>query len=143
MPTVLTGVAAPAATALVGTSRNINDMTGQDFLKLLISQLSSQDPFEPMKNKEILEQLSAIRSLESNMTLSENIRGLLSHQELASATLLIGRIVRGLDVEGQLVAGKVERIILDAGGIRVQVGDHEMLLKNITSVEAEEALNVA
>ena len=143
MPTALTGVAASAATAVASTSRNISDMTGQDFLKLLISQLSSQDPFEPMKNKEILEQLSAIRSLEANMNLSENIKGLLSHQELASATLLIGRSVRGLDTQGQLVAGKVERIILDAGGIRVQVGDHEMLLGNITSVAAEEALNVA
>jgi len=140
MPTSVTQVGAPS-TLTGGNSRNITDMNGQDFLKLLIAQLSNQDPLEPMKNKEILEQLSSIRSLEANMTLSENIRTLLNHQELSSATLLIGRTVTGLDQSGQLVEGKVERVILDASGIRLQVGDSQIPLRNVSRVGAEEVGN--
>ena len=131
-------LAGNSSTASTGTGKTISDMNGMDFLKLLISELSNQDPFEPMKNKEILEQLSAIRSLEANMSLGENIKSLLNNQELASASVLIGRVISGVDTDGQLVEGTVERIVLDAAGIRVQIVDHEIALGNIMTVGAEE-----
>lgn len=111
-----------------------------DFLKLLVSELSNQDPFEPMKNKEILEQLSAIRSLESNMTMTENFKTLLNHQELGSAAALIDHVITGIDTDGQLVEGKVERIILDSSGVRLQVGGSEVFLKNVTRVGPAETV---
>lgn len=126
-----------------GSSRGISEMSSMDFLKLLITQLSNQDPMEPMKSQDLLEQLSAIRSLESNMTISENFRKLLDHQELASATLLLGSWVTGIDVNGELVEGRVERVIMDASGVRVQIGDHEIALKNIQLVGVEEVDDVA
>jgi len=143
MPTSVTDAMAAMTPLAAGNSKGISAMTGQDFLKLLITQLSNQDPFEPMKNQELLQQLSAIRSLESNMTLSENINSLVNHQQLASATLLIGRLITGVDTVGQGVEGKVERVILDAGGIRLQIGQHEVPLGNVTRVGAEEAVNAA
>jgi len=136
----LAGASSAAAT---GKGRTIDEMNGMDFLKLLISELSNQDPFEPVKNKDILEQLSAIRSLEANMSLSENIKSLLSNQELASASVLIGRVISGVDTTGTLIEGAVERIVLDAGGIRVQVGDHQIALGNIMTVGAEEVGDAA
>ena len=127
----LAGTGSAAAT---GKGQSIEAMDGMDFLKLLITELSSQDPFEPMKNKEILEQLSAIRSLEANMTLSENIQSMVTNQELTSATVLIGRIISGVDTGGELVEGTVERIVLDATGIRVQVGDREIVRRRSTRI---------
>jgi len=135
----------------------IQEMNGLDFLKLLVTELSNQDPFEPMKNKEILEQLSAIRSLQANMTLQQNISemadqqeatsnslaSLLSRQELASATALVGKLVAGADTEGQVVEGRVERVILDSSGVRVQIGTHEIPLENIERVGAEEDADAA
>ena len=131
-------LAGSSSTTATGTGQTITDMDGMDFLNLLITELSNQDPFEPMNNKEILEQLSAIRNLEANMTLSENIQSMVANQELASAAVLIGRVISGVDTDGQLIEGAVERIVLDASGIRVQVGDHEIALGNITTVGAEE-----
>lgn len=143
MPYSLGAVAGVGTTLSQGSSRSIEEMSSMDFLKLLITQLSNQDPFEPMKNQELLEQLSAIRSLESNMTISENFRKLLAHQELASATLLIGGWVTGVDVNGELVEGRVERVVMDASGVRVQIGDHEIALRNIQLVGAEGLDDVA
>lgn len=133
-----------ASSSSTGSSQSIADMTSQDFLNLLISELSNQDPFEPMKNKEILEQLSAIRSLESNMTMSENFRSLIDNQQLVSATTLIGRTVVGTDTEGNLIQGQVESILLDSSGIRLQMGDRQMALGNVMQIiDAEVTGNVA
>jgi flagellar basal-body rod modification protein FlgD len=140
MPTSVTDIGASVAPQTSGKGQNIDTMSGLDFLKLLVSELSHQDPFEPMNNKEILEQLSAIRSLESNMTLAENIKGLLGHQELSSAAVLIGRWVAGVDTEGQIVEGRVERVVLDPAGVRLQIGDREMALDAVMQIgEADEA----
>lgn len=138
MATSVDSVAAASSTATTGTGQGIGAMTGLDFLKLLITELSNQDPFEPMKNQDLLEQLSAIRSLEANMTLSQNIGALVGNQELASATVLIGRTITGLSTAGLLVEGTVERVILDASGVRVQIGAYEVPLGSITKVGAVE-----
>ncbi|NIA20596.1 MAG: hypothetical protein GWP05_01210 [Anaerolineaceae bacterium] len=143
MPNGLGAVASVGTILSEGSGRGIDEMSSMDFLKLLITQLSNQDPMEPMKSQELLEQLSAIRSLESNMTVSENFKKLLDYQELAGATLLIGSWVTGVDVNGESVEGRVERVVMDASGVRVQVGDHEIALKNIQLVGAEEVDDVA
>ena len=143
MPYSLGAAASVGTTLSQGSSRGIEEMSSMDFLKLLITQLSNQDPLEPMKNQELLEQLSAIRSLESNMTIAENFRTLLDHQQLASATLLIGGWVTGVDVNGELVEGRVERVVMDRSGVRVQIGDHEIALRNIQLVGVEDIGDVA
>jgi len=135
------------ATASVGTTtyagkpRGLDDMSGMDLLKLLITQLSNQDPMEPMKNQELLEQLSAIRSLESNITVSEKFRDLLAanqkvaaQSQLSSATLLMGQRVTGLSTDNKLVEGYVERVVVASSGVRVKVGGYEIPMENIRQV---------
>ena len=121
-----------------GKSKGMESMSGADFLKLLITQLTNQDPMEPMKNQELLQQLSAIRSLESNMSIAENFKDLLGHQELGSATVLIGKTVKGLSSDGKLIEGVVERVIMDSSGVRLQVGDYEMALPNVMTIELDD-----
>jgi len=143
MPYSLGAAAGVGTTLSQGSSRGIEEMSSMDFLRLLITQLSNQDPFEPMKNQELLEQLSSIRSLESNMTIAENFGKLLDHQELASGTLLIGAWVTGVDTNGEFVEGRVERVVMDSSGVRVQIGNHEIALKNIHLVGVEGISDVA
>lgn len=128
-----------SATTTAARTTSISDMTGYDFLKLLITELSNQDPMDPMDNKEILNQLSSIRSLESNMELSENFKELLSSQGLVTATALIGQLITGIDTQGQLIEGKVERVMLDASGLSLQIGDRTVPLSKVMNVASEEA----
>lgn len=127
-----------SATSTAARTTSISDMTGYDFLRLLITELSNQDPMDPMDNKEILDQLSSIRSLESNMELSENFKSLLSSQGLVTATALIGQLIAGIDTHGQLIEGKVERVMLDASGLSLQIGGHTVPLSNVMNIAAGE-----
>ena len=157
MPTDAVSGSTAASAVSTGKGLGLSAMDGMDFLNLLITELSSQDPFEPMKNQDILEQLSAIRSLESNMSMTSNFETLLgnfqallsnsdtmlNHDRFASATALIGRMVRGVDVDGVTVEGRVERVVLDATGLRLQIGEHEMALGGVMEVFVDGATTVA
>ncbi len=132
----VSGVSNSSGSSATGTSssKSIADMTGQDFLKLLISELSNQDPFEPMKNKEILEQLSAIRELESNINMTEKFNTLIDTQKLVSATSLVGKTVLGYEAGGDLIQGVVQCVVMDETGTYLAIGDYEMSLDKVVAI---------
>lgn len=72
------------------------DLGSEDFLRLLIAQLTNQDPLEPMGNAELLDQLSSVRELELSTTLTDSLRRLTGQERFASATALIGKYVTSL-----------------------------------------------
>lgn len=71
-------------------------MDSQDFFKLLITQLTNQDPFEPTGNDELLRQISSIRDIELSTTLTDSLRSLTGQQRFTSASTLIGQFVTGV-----------------------------------------------
>ncbi len=69
------------------TQQNAADVNKQMFLELLVTQLRSQDPFEPVKNEDFLAQLAQFSSLES----LNNI-----YQEVSTANVLQGSVHNAL-----------------------------------------------
>lgn len=73
----------------------------EDFLKLLVTQLRAQDPFEPMSNEEFVAQLAQFSSLEQmqnmNLNLTDSIQaGYLLNTTINNSliTTLIGKQVK-------------------------------------------------
>lgn len=81
---------------VVGTGLNRLERAGvdqEDFIRLFLTQLSFQDPLEPVDNREFLAQLAQFTSVEQLRTLGENIDALLGVQASTQALSLIGRTV--------------------------------------------------
>lgn len=74
---------------------SLGELAGEDFLKLMIAQLTNQDPLEPMGNQELLEQISSIRDIELSMTLTKSLQALAGQEHYSAASSLIGRYVTG------------------------------------------------
>jgi len=91
-----------AISALSSTGQNaapnasFSELGSQDFLQLLITQLTNQDPLEPTGNEELLRQISSIRDIELSTTMSQSLQGLTGRQSFASASGLIGQYVTAL-----------------------------------------------
>ncbi len=93
-----------------------------DFLKIMIAEISNQDPFEPLDNREFLGQLTQMQNLEASTTmtttlaeLTESLGALNFGQQLASAGSLIGQRVTGFDTLGNEVIGLVNRFQVEDG----------------------------
>ena len=111
----------------------------EDFLKMLTAELTNQDPLEPLSNHEFLGQLASLQSLESTAALTDGIESLRKFQQMASASNMIGKFIRGVTAEGETVTGMVERVILDPKqGIQLMVGGHSLPIDAIRELRAEE-----
>jgi flagellar basal-body rod modification protein FlgD len=91
------------------------------FLRLLVAELKTQDPTEPMDSAQYIGQLASFSNVEQSIKLNSKIDSLLTMQGLTQAASLVGRIVASPDgsvqgrVERVAVSGGVSRAFLDTG----------------------------
>lgn len=104
-----------SAGASSGGSNGLADLTSDDFIKVLISELSNQDPLKPTDSGAMMEQLSSMRNIESQLSLQKSLASLVSQNAISSASGLLGKLVAGLDSNNETISGLVV-------GIRVQDG---------------------
>ena len=107
------------------------------FLKLLVSELQNQDPMEPVKNSDILSQVSQIRAIQSNQYLTTTLTGVMLGQNLNTAASMIDRTISGLDDAAKEVKGKVTGVTIESGAAKLHVGDQTVSLSNVREILPE------
>lgn len=127
----------PLSTA--DAARGSGILEQQDFLEIMIAELSNQDPFEPLDNREFLGQLTQMQTLQATTALTEGLGALLLGQQLSSAGALIGLDVRGAGPDGGAVAGTVDRVLVVSGEVMLGVGSSTLPLSGVLEVTAPAA----
>lgn len=82
-----------AASSSTSTSVPTNGIGQEDFLKILLTQLSYQDPLKPMDNQEFIAQMAQFTTLEQTKQLNDRLDSLLSIQSSDQSIGLIGKTV--------------------------------------------------
>lgn len=106
---------AGAASVSVESGNRFNDLSSDEFVRIMVAELSNQDPFAPNDSAAILEQLSSIRNIESQTSLHNQLEVLVSQNAIASASGLIGKTIVGLDVNNHRVEGLVTSLRIENG----------------------------
>ena len=78
----------------------------QDFFRILVTQLSFQDPLKPIDNQAFIAQIAQFTSLEQARQTNDSIASLLTVQSATQAIGLIGRTVE-VATSGGSVVGSV------------------------------------
>ncbi|HEX5682656.1 MAG TPA: flagellar hook capping FlgD N-terminal domain-containing protein [Ideonella sp.] len=97
--------------AVGATSTNLqsSNIGMQDFLNILLTQLTYQDPLKPMDNKEFMAQLAQFTTLGQTQELNGKIDSLLSTQASMQSVGLLGKTVTFNSQQGPLT-GKVDSL---------------------------------
>ena len=97
--------------------RETNSELGKDaFLKILIAQLSNQDPLDPLKDKDFIAQMAQFSTLEQMTNMNKSIEQMNAITK-GSAVNYIGRVVEYLDDEGLSTYGTVAYVRFDKSGV--------------------------
>jgi flagellar basal-body rod modification protein FlgD len=123
-----------AGAAASPRANRFSDMSTEDFIKIIFTELSHQDPFQPNDSAALLEQLNSIRSIESDLTLVEQLRSLVLENQLASASNLIGKQVSGLTADAQRVNGQVISVLRQGEDVLLELDSGHLLAMD--SIEA-------
>jgi len=84
-------------------------MDKNDFLKVLITQLSHQDPTQPMEDKEFIAQMAQFSSLEQITNMSEGLSKVADLVARSQALAMLGSSVDVADGE-KMVSGVVDAV---------------------------------
>lgn len=114
-----------------------------DFLRLLVTQLTYQDPINPVADQEFIAQLAQFSALEQMYNVAAQIERLADIQLLTGgmgqAASLLGRTVVLFDAElGDTVEGVVEAVRLEDGMPTLVVGGRRFSLYDIIEVRGSE-----
>ncbi|MDR3332646.1 MAG: flagellar hook assembly protein FlgD [Synergistaceae bacterium] len=106
---------------------NTGDTMGKDdFLKLLVAQLTHQDPTNPMQDTEFVTQLAQYSGLEQQMNMNTNLEKLIASNNAtttAAAVSLIGTVVGYTGEDGTLKTGLVTFLDIVAGQVNLYLHD--------------------
>ena len=102
-----------AISATGGTPDNLS-VSQLDFLRILVTQLSFQDPLKPIDNQEFVAQIAQFTTLEQTRQLTERMDALLGVQASTQSVGLIGKTVEVGTAAGPAV-GTVTTVSFSGG----------------------------
>ena len=116
------------------TSIGLSTQNGNfEFLQLLVAQLQNQDPIEPVKQEEFINQLTSFSTLEAVENLNVRFDELLQVQQLGQGFDLAGKNVRYVD-QGQTHAGLVDEVSVIGGNLFATIDGNNVPISNIISI---------
>jgi flagellar basal-body rod modification protein FlgD len=83
----------------------------QDFMKILLTQLTYQDPLKPMDNQEFIAQVAQFTSLEQMQQVNSKVEQLVANQAALQSIGLVGRTV-DVTINGAVTTGTVSALSL-------------------------------
>jgi flagellar basal-body rod modification protein FlgD len=106
----------------------------EDFLKLVVAQMTSQDPLNPKKDTDFIAQMAQFSSLEQAKIMQADIASLRDGQAVSQADGLLGRTVDVLASKDKIAHGMVSAVQLEGGKPKVVVDGQRYNLDQILSI---------
>ncbi|MDH5699496.1 MAG: flagellar hook assembly protein FlgD, partial [Nitrospirota bacterium] len=132
-------------TANAGVQEAVSALGSDVFLRLLVTQLQSQDPTNPVQNEDFVAQLAQFTTLEQTTSTNKLLEKLI-HQDTQRTQLdLVNLIGRTVVSEGDTVSlGKDDEVTLayalsgTASRVNIEVlGPNQEIIRKLTSTDFE------
>jgi flagellar basal-body rod modification protein FlgD len=115
------GSSSSSNSAATNASSGSYNMTPQDFIQLMVTQLENQDPTSPTSSSDLLSQMSEIGQLEASTNLQSTMTSVTLQTQIGSASALIGKSVTGIDSTNNTSSGVVNSVSVAGGTVSLQL----------------------
>lgn len=123
----------------VKTKKRQSEFDTALFMKLLTSQLTHQDPFEPMSNTELYDSIAKLANVDTQDKMNKKLTELTESLSTMNAASMIGKTVIGPTTDtGDLVTGRVVKIVSKEGDYILGVRTTDGLVRNVNLASIKE-----
>ena len=120
--------------SVVSTAGNRASVSRDQFLQILVAELTNQDPMDPLDNGEFMQQLVGLQSLEQTAALTDSLKSFERFIQMSSASALIGHTIKGITVEGEQVEGTVSRVVMEGSQVNLVVDGHRVPVTSVVEI---------
>ena len=113
-----------SASASLTAASSKNGMDYDAFLKLLVAEMSNQDPLNPTDSTEYIAQFASFSNVEQSIQTNKKLDSLMMVSALTQANSLIGRTATSAD---GTVSGTVAAVRVVEGGVQALLEDGRTL----------------
>jgi flagellar basal-body rod modification protein FlgD len=117
--------ASATATSNQALSQNANTAFGLNFeslLKIILTQLTYQDPLKPMDNFQFVSQLAQFSQIQQGQVMTDKMSSMVTSQTTFQATSLLGRVVDlPTSNAGGVISGTVKGVTFQNGDPRLTI----------------------
>ncbi len=115
-----------------------NKMDSDQFMQILLAQLTHQNPLEPMDNAEMMNQFSQLNSLQELRQIHTDMDNVSASNQVMYLASLIGKHIKANRPDGKVVEGVVDGVITEKDNPQVRIGTEEIPLDEVIEVQAED-----
>ncbi len=107
----------------------VTTLDQDDFLQLLVTQMTTQDPLKPMEDLSSFSQLASFSALEQNKATQASM-------SMIQANSMLGHFVQVSDEFGQSMAGQVDQVLMINGEPQLVVDGERFTLDKVSAISA-------
>ena len=128
-------VSGVSGSSVISSSANTESISGTDFLKMLITQLSNQDPMNPMSNQDFSAQMAQFGSLDQLEEMNKNMNNQFAGQSLGLASALIGKKITAIDSKtADVIEGMVNSVAMINSVPYIDVAGKKVSIYDVTNI---------
>ncbi|WP_213698383.1 flagellar hook assembly protein FlgD [Acetomicrobium sp.] len=105
-----------------------NELGKDDFLKLLITQLTHQDPLEPVSDTEFIAQMAQFSTLEQMTNVAKGVESLLSVTKLNAQSYIGKEVIYYDDNTGLYQQSSVRSALFEDGEVYLELENSKYIL---------------
>ncbi len=121
------------ATAAAVTTATNNELGKDAFLKLLIAELSNQDPTNPVEDREFISQMATFSTLEQMQNMNKTMESIADTNKF-SAVNYIGKAVAFTNDEGKQVPALVKAVWFENGKTILDTSEGDVPLEQVEGI---------
>ena len=123
-------------TTTAATASANNTLTQNDFLKLLVAQMSAQDPLNPQSNTDFAAQMAQFSALQTSQATQGDMSLLQASQQVQQANGMIGRNVTLMAQDGTTPTGLVMGVQIVSGVPKIVVNGSLYDMSQVLAISA-------
>ena len=131
----LNNVTVPTLPGTTAKSPATQDMGKDTFLKLLVAQMKYQNPMSPTDGTQFLAQTAQFSMVEKLEELAKQSTDMLSAQQSATATGMLGQSIIATGKDGKDITGIVTGMRITADGPVLKIGTTEVAYSAVKEVD--------
>ena len=105
------------------------------FMQILLAQLTHQNPLEPMDNNEMMSQFSQLNSLQELRDIHTAMDSVSTSNQTTYMAGLIGKSVKVNRPDGKILEGVVDGVVVESGKSQITIGTEKVDLVDILEIK--------